>query len=75
MCQNVARQNATPGGDKSMKLLAVYAILVAVGEGVAVGLGELIELTYPSASLLGFLGLFFRMLWVAWRGALLVTRG
>lgn len=57
-----------------MKLLAVYSVLVAVGEAVAVGLGELVELTYPSASLLAFLGLFFLMLWVAWRGALLIAR-
>jgi hypothetical protein len=61
-------------GDKSMKLLAVYTILVAIGEAVAVGLGEIIELTFPDASLLAFLGQFFLMLWVAWRGALLIAR-
>lgn len=53
-----------------MKLLAIYAILVVFGEAAAVGIGELVELSYPSASLLAFLGAFFVMLWVAWRAAL-----
>jgi uncharacterized membrane protein YkvI len=56
-----------------MKLLAVYTILVALGEAAAVGIGELVELTYPSASLLTFLALFFAMLWVSWRAALRLT--
>lgn len=56
-----------------MTLLAVHTILVAVGEAVAIGLGEIIELTFPNASLLTFLGLFFLMPWVAWRGALLIA--
>jgi hypothetical protein len=58
-----------------MKLLAIYAILVVVGEAAAIGIGELVELSYPSASLLTFLGLFFVMLWVAWRAALRLTGG
>ncbi|MGD9920562.1 MAG: hypothetical protein AB7V13_03820 [Pseudorhodoplanes sp.] len=57
-----------------MKLLAIYTLLVIVGESAAVGLGELVELTYPGASLLSFLGLFFLMLWVAWRVTLLIAR-
>ena len=57
-----------------MKLLAVYTILVAIGESIAVGLGEIVELTFPDASLLAYLALFFLMLWVAWRAALLVAR-
>jgi hypothetical protein len=56
-----------------MKLLAVYTLLVVLGEAAAVGVGELVEIAYPSASLLTFLGLFFVMLWVAWRGALRLT--
>jgi|EndMetStandDraft_4_1072995.scaffolds.fasta_scaffold249671_1 hypothetical protein len=58
-----------------MKLLVVYALLVTMGEAAAIGIGELVELSYPSASLLTFLALFFVMLWVAWRAALRLTGG
>lgn len=56
-----------------MKLIAVYAVLVALGETVAFGLGEFIEVTYPSASLLAFLAMTFMMLWAAWVVAVRVT--
>lgn len=56
-----------------MKLLAVYTILVFASEAAAIGIGEVVELTYPKASLLTFLALFFLMLWLAWRAALRVT--
>jgi uncharacterized membrane protein YkvI len=56
-----------------MKLLAIYAILVVVGEAAAIGLGELVEMTYPNLSLTAFLALFFLMLWLAWRIALRIT--
>ena len=56
-----------------MKLLAVYTILVFASEAAAIGIGEVVELTYPRASLLTFLALFFLMLWLAWRAALRVT--
>ena len=58
-----------------MKLLVVYALLATMGEAAAIGIGELVELSYPSASLLTFLALFFVMLWVAWRAALRLTGG
>jgi hypothetical protein len=70
MCQNVARPVRGETEDNHLKLLAIYTLLVIVGEAAAVGLGELVELSYPNASLLAFLGLFFLMLWVAWRAAL-----
>ena len=56
-----------------MKLMVVYVFFAAIGEAMAVGLGEIVELTYPSASLLTFLGLFFVMLWAAWVVAVRVT--
>ena len=56
-----------------MKLLVVYSVLVALGEALAVGVGEIVELTYPSASLLSFLAMFFAMLGVAWIAALRLT--
>jgi hypothetical protein len=58
-----------------MKLIVVYAILAALGVAVAIGLGEIVEVTYPSASLLAFMGLFFVMLGVAWVAAVRVTGG
>jgi hypothetical protein len=56
-----------------MKLLLIYAGLVAVGEAAAIGLGEVFEITFPRASLLVFLGLFFFVLYAAWRLALRIT--
>lgn len=57
-----------------MKLIAIYAVLVVLGETAVVGLGEVVEVTYPSASLLTFLAMFFSMLWLAWIVALRLTR-
>lgn len=56
-----------------MKLIAVYAVLAAAGIAVAIGLGEIVETTYPSASLVSFMGLFFLMLGLAWVAAVRVT--
>jgi hypothetical protein len=56
-----------------MKLIVVYAILAAAGIAAAIGLGEIVEVTYPSASLLAFMGLFFVSLGVAWVAAVRVT--
>lgn len=56
-----------------MKLLLIYAGLVAVGEAAAIGLGEVFEIAFPRASLLVFLGLFFFVLYAAWRLALRMT--
>ena len=50
-----------------------YAVLAAAGIATAIGLGEIVEVTYPSASLLAFMGLFFVMLWLAWVAAVRVT--
>jgi hypothetical protein len=63
------------GGAKSMKLLVVYAILVVVGGAAAIGVGEIVELTYPSASMMSFLGAFFLMLGGTWYGAVHLTGG
>ncbi len=45
-----------------MKLIVVYAILAAAGIAAAIGSVEVVEMTYPSASLISFMGLFFLML-------------
>ena len=58
-----------------MKLIVVYAVLATAGIAAAIGLGEIVEVTYRSASLLAFMGLFFLMLGVAWVAAVRVTGG
>lgn len=57
-----------------MKLLMVYTVLVIFGEAGAIGLGEVVGLSYPGASLFIFLALFFSVLLFAWPLALRVTR-
>jgi hypothetical protein len=56
-----------------MQLLIVYAVLVVIGQAAAIGVGRMVETAYPSASLFTFLGLFFVVLFVAWRLALRLT--
>ncbi len=53
-----------------MQLLIVYALLVVVGQAGAIGVGRMVEMAYPGASLFTFLGLFFVVLFVAWMLAL-----
>jgi uncharacterized membrane protein YdbT with pleckstrin-like domain len=57
----------------AMQLMFVYAVTLVVAEAVAVALGEIVELYYPSASLIVFMALFLAMLWVAWIIALRLT--
>ena len=56
-----------------MQLLIVYAVLVVVGQAAAIGIGRMVEVAYPGASLFTFLGMFFLVLFVAWRLALRLT--
>ena len=56
-----------------MQLLIVYAVLVVIGQAAAIGIGRMVETAYPTASLFTFLGLFFLVLFVAWRLALRLT--
>jgi len=57
-----------------MQLMFVYVAVLIVAEAVAVGLGEIVELYYPNASLIAFMALFLIMLWVAWIVAVRLTR-
>jgi len=56
-----------------MQLLIVYAVLVVIGQAAAIGIGRMVEIAYPSASLFTFLGLFFVVLFAAWVLALRLT--
>ena len=56
-----------------MQLLIVYAVLVVIGQAGAIGIGRLVETTYPYAILFAFLGIFFLVLGVAWVLALRLT--
>jgi hypothetical protein len=60
------------GGFVAMKLLVFYIVFVAIGEGIAYAAGRTVELWSPATSLPVFLGLFFFMLWAAWRLAVKV---
>jgi hypothetical protein len=51
----------------------VYAAVLLAAEAVAVGLGEIVETYYPSASLIAFMVMFMVMLWVAWIIAVRLT--
>ena len=56
-----------------MQLLIVYAVLVIIGQAAAIGVGRMVEMAYPGASLFTFLGLFFLVLFSAWMLALRLT--
>jgi uncharacterized membrane protein YdbT with pleckstrin-like domain len=49
-----------------MQLLLVYTVIVVIAEAIAAGLGELVELVFPSVSLIVFMVLFLAALWGAW---------
>ncbi len=56
-----------------MKLIAVYVVLVLIGETIAYAIGRAVEHWSPSASLPVFLGCFFMVFWAAWRLAIKLT--
>ncbi len=56
-----------------MKLIAVYIVLVLIGEAIAYAIGRTVEQWSASASLPVFLGCFFLVFWVAWRLAVKLT--
>ena len=57
-----------------MLLLLVYAVLVALGELVAVGLGLYLDTVFPQLSIPIALSLFFGVLVLVWRPALWITQ-
>jgi hypothetical protein len=56
-----------------MKLIAVYVVLVLIGELVAYSVGRAVEHWSEAWSLPAFLALFFMVFWGAWRLAVRVT--
>lgn len=57
-----------------MVLLAVYLVLMIIGDLAAYLIGLVIERNAPAASLPAFLAMYFVFLWVAWVIAVRVTR-
>ncbi|HEY7665441.1 MAG TPA: hypothetical protein VH934_20170 [Xanthobacteraceae bacterium] len=57
-----------------MSLLAVYLVLMIIGDLVAYSIGLVIERNAPAASLPAFLAMYFVFLWVAWIIAVRITR-
>ncbi len=56
-----------------MKLIAVYVVLVLIGEAIAYAIGRTVEQWSPTASLPVFLACFFLVFWGAWRLAIKLT--
>ena len=56
-----------------MWLIAVYLILMIVGDFVDYFIGLFVDDLWPSASLPVFLGLYFVFLWAAWIIAVRIT--
>lgn len=56
-----------------MQLMFVYAVTLIIAEAIAVGIGEIVEIYFPSASLIAFMAMFLAMLWVAWIIAVRLT--
>ena len=56
-----------------MYLLAVYVVLLTVGEFGAYAVGREVELFAPTWSLTAFLAVFFFMIWATWRLAVRLT--
>jgi hypothetical protein len=59
---------------EAMSLLAVYLVLMIIGDLVAYSIGLVIERNAPAASLPAFLAMYFVFLWVAWIIAVRITR-
>jgi hypothetical protein len=56
-----------------MKLIAVYVVLVLIGEFIAYVVGRSVEYWSEAWSLPAFLTLFFVVVWGAWRIAVRLT--
>jgi len=57
-----------------MQIIAVYIVLVLIGEFGAYLLGRTVEHWSPSASLPVFLAAFFIVFWIAWLIAVRLTK-
>jgi hypothetical protein len=56
-----------------MFLIVVYVILMILGDILAYFLGLFIERTWPEASLIAFLVMYFGFLWISWLIAVKIT--
>jgi hypothetical protein len=56
-----------------MWIMAVYVLIVFVGELVVIGIGLVLDRIFPASSLPVSLSLFFAVLWFAWILAVRLT--
>ena len=56
-----------------MHVLALYLVLVIIGQAISVGVGLLIDPFSTSVALAVFIPLYYAMYWVAWRVALMIA--
>ncbi len=56
-----------------MKLIAVYIVLVLVGDLLSYGVGRVVEMFSPTLSLTVFLTCFFAVFWAGWKAAVRIA--
>jgi hypothetical protein len=57
-----------------MRLIAVYCVVVAIGEVIAFGLGLIVErFVVGSLSMLIYMAMFFAVLWAGWSLSVVIT--
>jgi hypothetical protein len=68
-----SRYGAASMGERAMWLIVVYVVLMIAGDILAYFLGLFVESTWPEASLVIFLTMYFGFLWVSWLIAVKIT--
>jgi hypothetical protein len=56
-----------------MRLIAIYCVVVVIGELLAFPVGLLIERTFPSLSMILYMVMFFGVLWGGWILSVFIT--
>ena len=56
-----------------MRLIAIYCVVVAIGELLAFPVGVLIERNFPSLSMVLYMLMFFGVLWGGWIVSVFIT--
>ena len=59
--------------NSTLRVLAVYVVLLIIGQAAAVGIGLMLDPVSKTAALATFIPLYYAMYWVAWRLALLIA--
>ena len=60
-------------GNRTLRVLIVYVVLLFAGQAAAVGVGLMLDPVSKTAALAAFIPIYYAMYWVAWRLALLIA--